>query len=184
MSQNSDSLRSVGVIVGVFAAIGVGLGLTGFISIGWIEGTFTSADQSGFANSLGQMFVGLVFLQSVIITFFTGPTVAALAGLVTGISKTSKTRAAGISGIGAFVGFYIMVLIAILVMSMAYSTSGGSGSGGSGSFDLVNTLVTAAKAGIPTAAVGVVAGYIGSHFEGINISLGQQSPSPQSMSDD
>lgn len=183
MSQKSNSFRSIGVIVGVFAAIGIGLGLTGFISLGWIEGAFTNPDQSEMANSFGQMFVGLVFLQSVIITFFTGPTVAALSGLVTGISKASKTRAAGISGVGAFIGFYVMVLIAILVMSMAYST-GGSGSGGSTSFDFGNTLITAAKAGIPTAAVGVVAGYIGGTFEGINISLGEESTSPRSVSDD
>lgn len=183
MSQQTSSLRSIGVIVGVFAAIGVGLGLTGFISIGWIQGTFTSPDQGEFANSLGQMFVGLVFLQSVIITFFTGPTVAALSGLVTGISHESRTRAAGISGVGAFVGFYVMVILAIVVMSLAYS-SGSDGSGGSSSFDIGNAFATAAKAGIPTAAVSVIAGYIGGNFEGINVSLGEQSPSGRSVSDD
>lgn len=183
MPQNTSPVRSIGVIVGVFAAIGVGLGLTGYISLSWVESVFTSADQSEMANSFGQMFVGLVFLQSVIITFFTGPTVAALSGLVTGISQASRTRAAGISGVGAFVGFYVMVVLAIVVMSLAYS-SGGDGSGGSSSVDMMNALTTAIQAGIPTAAVGVIAGYIGGSFEGISLSVGEQPAPGRSVSDD
>lgn len=183
MAQNTSPIRSIGVIVGVFAAIGIGLGLTGYISLGWVESTFTSADQSEMANSFGQMFVAIVFFQSVIVTFFTGPTVAALSGLVTGISQASRTRAAGISGVGAFVGFYIMVVLAIVVMSLAYG-SGGGGSGGSGSIDLINAFTIAAQAGIPTAAVGVVAGYIGGSFEGIHFSLSEQPTPERSVSDD
>lgn len=182
MSQKQNLSKGVGMIVGVFAAIGVGLGLTGYISVGWIQGTFTNPDQGEFANSIGQMFVGLVFLQSVIITFFTGPTVAAITGLLSGLSESSRTRSAGIGGLGSFVGFYVMVVVAIVVMSLAYGSGGGSG--GSESFDMGQAFVTAAKAGIPTAIVGVIAGYLGGSFDAINVSLDRQSPSGAGMSDD
>lgn len=183
MSQKSEPIKTVGLIIAVFAIVGVGLGLTGYLSLSWMQGTFTSSGQGEFANAIGQMFVAVIMLQSVILTFFTGPTVATITGLVGGAVTSSRKRAAAINGAGTFVGFYVMVVIAVFVMTQAYSSGGSSGSSES-TFQMGRALGTALQAGIPTAAVGVVAGYLGASFDSLDVSIGREQPAGSAHSDD
>lgn len=184
MLQKSQPIKTIGLIVAVFAAVGVGLGLTGYLSLSWMQGTLTSSGQGEFANAIGQMLVGVILLQSVILTFFTGPTVATITGLVGGAVTASRKRAAAINGAGTFVGFYVMVVVAVFVMTQAYGGGGSSGGSSESTFQMGKALGTAMKAGIPTAAVGVVAGYLGASFDSINVSIGREQPAGSPHSDD
>ena len=181
MSQEKNPLKIGGLVIAVFGIVGFGLGLTGYIGVDWIQGVFTT---EGSENVFGGLLVGLILLQSVLVTFLNGPTVAALTGLVTGTITKSQKRAAAINGAGTFVGFYIMVAVAIVVMTMAFD--GGSGSGGSSgsAFNMGQAMTAAAKAGIPTAAVGVAAGYLGGSFNAIDVSVSRNQAAGSTHSDD
>ncbi|WP_049972805.1 hypothetical protein [Haladaptatus cibarius] len=184
MYRTSNTGKNIGLIIAVFGVVGIGIGLTGFISVGWMQGTFTNPEQGEIANSFGQLFVGLILLQSIILAFFTGPTIATVTGLISGLSTADGKQAAVVNGVGSFVGFYVMVVVAVVVMSLAYD--GGSSSGGSSEslFDLGNTLTTALKVGIPTGAVGVIAGYLGTYFRTGVVSGGQRAGVSTAQSDD
>ncbi len=158
----SDTLKHFGLVIGVFAIIGAGLGLTGFFPLELANDEFVGGSQGDLAETMGQLMIAMVFLQSVIMALFAGPTVGALSGLLSGYSLQDSKRAVFVGGIGSFVGFYIMVAFAIVIMSMAIS--GGDGGSGQQTVDTGELLQPALKAGLPTGVVGALAGIIGTQF--------------------
>lgn len=162
-AQSSSTVRYVALVVAAFAVVGVGMGLTGYWGMSWLEGQLVGSSQSEMANAFGQMFVALVFVQSAFIALFTGPTVATLAGLTTGTSLRDGRQAAFVGGAGAFVGFFVMVVLAIGIMAAGFSTGSG-GDGGQSTIDAGEILGEMWKAGVPTALAGALAGYVGTRF--------------------
>lgn len=106
----------------------------------------------------------LVFFQSAMVAFFVGPVVAGLSGMLSGVSLRSW-REAIISGrIGAFVGFYIMVVVTIVIMSLALPETGGGRGGSRSQMDVGQVFSPMLKAGLPTGIVGMLCGYVGTRF--------------------
>lgn len=145
-------------VVIVFTAVGIGLGLSGYLSVGAAHEQFVGDSGGG---GFGEAFVAIILLQSSFTMFLLGPVVAATAGLLAGVVSTDKMSAIVGGGLGTFVGFYIMVTLGVVIMASAVEMGSGGGSGGgSGSFDgLIRPLV---GAGIPTTVVGAAMSLVGS----------------------
>lgn len=171
MSEKSKAVKYIGLVVGVFAITGIGLGTTGFMSLSATRSIFINPNQGEFARSLGEMFVGLLFIQSIIITLFIGPVISAVSGLFTGISLKHRRDAILAGGAGSFIGFYIMIFLAVFIMAMGFSSGSGSSGGGSGQFEATQFLGTAAKAAIPATISGAVGGYLGTSFIDVDLTV-------------
>lgn len=157
MSRAGDALA--GILV-VFGAIGVGMGLTGYNGVAWAQTQFLTAAGGGTAREFGPIFVALVYFQTANATFFVGPVVAVLAGLLFGTRLRRPRTAAAVVGGGSLVGFYVMALATVLVTSLALG-----GPAADQAFSLGQALGPLLTAGLPTALVGAVAGYVGSTVE-------------------
>jgi hypothetical protein len=159
----------VGILlfVVIFTTIGIGLGLTGYITVDMGEQMFGVNEESGGASSMEQgfaaLFIVLIVFQSAIIIFFTGPIVAGFSGAISGIMTPDLKDGVIVGGVGSFIGFYPMMFLALLIMFMAFDTgtNGGSSSGDS-SLNLGSMLVRLMIGGIPTGVVGAVTGALGS----------------------
>jgi hypothetical protein len=150
--------RAAGYSVLVFAVVGLGLGTSGYLSIGAAQDQLVSEEGIG----LGEALVGIIFLQSAFTMFFLGPVVAAPMGLLNGVLGDDRVSTIIGSGVGSLFGFYLMIIIGIVVMSMALEASGSGGGGSGGGFN--GTLQPALAAGIPTTLVGLITGYVGTRL--------------------
>lgn len=167
LSVNLDQsdFRTFGLIIAIFAAIGVGLGLTGFVTMEFAQQQFGAGpDSSEFARSLSQLFVGIIFFMSAVVTFFAGPISAGIGGVTSGVRVQGRNKGALLGGAGSFIGFYVMVILALGIMSMALGGGGGgtgNASNPSQSIDIGKNIGTLLKASLPTGITGVLAGVIG-----------------------
>lgn len=143
--------KSVGAVVAVFGLVGFGLGFSGFLTILSIKGQLSG----GAESAVGQLFVGVVFLQNVYTTFLLGSIVAAFTGLVVGYASDDQISAAIGGGIGSGVGFYVMAIITLVLLLLAMGGSGGEGS------DIGGLVLPFFGAGIPAAIVGLATAYTG-----------------------
>lgn len=159
--------KYIGFTVGVFAIVGVGIGLTGFFPLEYVVGEFSTTEGGQFAQAIGQLFIGVVFLQSIMMAMFTGPTVGGLTGLVSAFALEDRASSVVVGGLGGFVGFYVMVLIAVIVMSMAMPSGGDGGQATMGqATDLSRVLSPILKSGLPTGIVGALTGAVGAAYLG------------------
>jgi len=138
--------------IGIFSLLGVGLGLTGGITI------------SQLAGGGGGIFGGILVLVVLTFAFLIGPLVAVITGLRIGEEhgQSNETYIAG--GLGAVGGYLSMMLIVLLILSLAMSTlSGDAGTGtsatqsastsGSG-LDIGEYILPVIAVAIPTAITG------------------------------
>lgn len=168
-----------GLIVGVFAVIGFGIGITGYLGISYAQsqivagfetqfadafggnGLITVFDPSGPAQTLGQLILGLLFAQAILISLFIGPTIAGLTGLFVGQSVDELVPAGVVSTAGAFIGFYLMVCImtGFIWLALDIELSAISNDNGGTLFWVLFI------AGVPTGIVGGVCGLLGTMFD-------------------
>ncbi|MFC7166209.1 hypothetical protein [Halospeciosus flavus] len=155
-TAGSDRWRTAGLVVAVFAVVGVGLGLTGLVGLSWVKSRV-----GGGAFGMGQVVTTLAFLQSAVVTLLIGPTVGGIVGAILGRDATPGGARDGAfaAGVGSFFGFYVLAGLALFLMSLALG--GGDGGGGANLGDLVVPVV---QAGVPTALVGAGAALLGSRF--------------------
>ena len=151
----TKATETVGWIVATFAALGIAIGLAGYVSVSWGHEVFVVAAQGrgGTAERFGSIFVSVIFFQNVSVAFFVGLLASFATGLVFGSRMYDRTNAVLATGAGGLVGFYLMIVLAFLVMSMGMATPRG--------FDLGDALLPFLLAGIPSGIVGAVAGYFG-----------------------
>lgn len=163
-----DNLRTTGKTLGltvtVFAIIGIGIGLTGFFPMEYVVNQFSATGGGQIAQAIGQLLVGVVFLQSFLMAMFLGPTVAGVTGLVSALSLDDRGSAAIAGGVGGVVGFYLMVIIAIVIMSAAMPAGDGGGTGGQQATDLSQLLGPLLKSGFPSGLVGAATGVLGQSY--------------------
>lgn len=161
MASNRSVGLHVGLVIGALTIIGVGLGVTGYLTMGMVQDAFTTDGQtSGFA----QAFVALAFLQSAITVFFIGPVAGGLAGFASSIRHSDAERGTLVGGLGSFIGFYPMIVLAIYIMALAFDGGASTGDGGGGGFDILGNITTILVAGVPTGLVGAATGYLGTRF--------------------
>ncbi|EMA71715.1 hypothetical protein C462_05318 [Halorubrum distributum JCM 13916] len=145
----------------MFAVVGVGLGLSGYISINAVKQFFMNAE-TGEVGPLAQTFVALVALQTTFVVFLLGSIVSTVTGSRIAAEASSTKEAMIANGAASFVGFYVMVGLALVIMFTAVGSgdASGGGGGGGGNVDLGRFVSPILQVGIPTGLVGVAAGGI------------------------
>lgn len=127
-------------IVGMFTAVGGGY-VVGTILLSIVEGD-----------------VGAAFgIVAFFIPIFGAPIISMMTGIYTGLQMDGGTKSQmAVSGVGAFIGFFILLIL--LVIAAAIVDSNGGGGGGSGSLsDLFGPLIAF---GLGVAASGAGATYV------------------------
>lgn len=161
----TGSLRPAMALLGIFAIIGVSLGLAGHGGISMMNEQFVQGAEGEFSAGIGQLLVVAVFVQSSLTTVFLGPVVGTLGSVAVTRSQSLKSAVAT-GSIASLIGFFVMVGIAVFIMTMALSTgdaSGGTGGGGGGGGPGQVTKPILYSA-VPTAVAGGVGGLIGSRL--------------------
>lgn len=183
-SISRDALKIGGITLGIYVVVGVGIGLTGFVGIDWVNSATSSGGGSSF---FGAFFVLSVFFTSIVIALFTGPILAGSTGVFAGLSLEDSRLAVLTSGLASFFGFYLMVGIAILIIITAaggamdtggednttgetysdnsYQTTPTSSDDDSGGLvDTGRLLTSVVLAGFPTGIVGLSTAFLGNHL--------------------
>lgn len=159
------SIKHVGLTVGLFVVVGIGLGLSGYIAVDFVQGQFVNEADGELAQSFGQLFVVLIAIQTAFVTFLLGSVVSTVTGLAHSRGLRSRSDAAISNGVGSLVGFPIMVIIAVVLITMPLGGSGGGGDGGSSAVDIGQLLGQILLIAIPTTVVGTVVGWVGHGFQ-------------------
>jgi hypothetical protein len=143
--------RVAGLVVAVFAAVGLALGLVGYLTLSWAQARFV-AGAGGGANEFGPVFVGLVSFQTAATQMALAPVLSALLGTLAGSRFADVTRAVAVTGGSAAAGCLVMTVLAVAVTGLAGAAQGvGLGNA------LVPVVVTTAVGG----GVGAAAGGVG-----------------------
>lgn len=138
-------------VIGIFAVVGVGLGTTGYLGLS----IATDELMEGSGDAFGGLFVMLTFLQSALVSFLLGPTVAAVTGVISVRALEDNRTAIATNTVGAFVGFLLMTGIAVIIMSFGFPNMDGA------SFPIsASEIPMFVLAAIPTAIVGAAAAAI------------------------
>lgn len=165
MVQPQSRGKYLVITIAVFGLVGLGLGLTGYIGMSFAQDTFVDPTASELEQGFGELFVAIVFFQSMIVTLFAGPIVAGVTGLISGVTLHDRVSSAIVGGVGAFIGFYVMVITAIFIMSLGLSSnSGDGGSSADQGMQLSQMLSPVIKAALPTTVVGLGSGLLGTLF--------------------
>jgi hypothetical protein len=151
------SYRHIGAITALFVIIGIGLGFSGFIALEYTQTQLVDNANGDFAESIGQLLVVVIFLQSGFVSFLLGSIVASIGAVHTTSSTQSLTEAVLSNSIASLVGFPLMVVLAVGIMLLAFD-GGGSGSSGSGGspVDLLQLVSQVAIITVPTVLVGAI----------------------------
>ena len=161
MSRHSalpSARRQIGLIVGTFAAVGLALGVVGFVAADWARTQFVTAATGTDPATFGPVFVALSTFQTTITLFFAGPVVAATLGLLSGSRFADAGTAGLVAAGGALVGFFVMAGAGLAGLSLV------SGPGTGQTYSLAGAASPLLLSGVATALTGGVAGVLGSRF--------------------
>lgn len=155
-------LRYLAGGVGLFVAVGVGVGLAQNFTLAFLIEQLVSPG----TNPLDSTVVGMVLIVDVVTPFAIGPLVAAGTGLVVGAGYTDRPGGSALlAGVSSALGFVAMTFTALLLTFVVigqYSSGGGSGGGPFSPSDIVPVVFQTA---IPMAVVGGAAAYIRARLE-------------------
>lgn len=158
-----------GWIVAVFAVVGIGLGATGYVTTSLGTNAFGgggSGSAGAMQQAFAQLFAVLIVFQGTLVVFFSGPLVAMVTGLVSGSILWDTLDAIVAGGLGAFVGFYLLVFLSVPLMLIAIG--GGGGGGGSTtqtSLQFGKLVVPILVMGFPTGVVGAISAVVGNEMQ-------------------
>ena len=119
-------------VVGLFAALGAGLGLAANFTLGFFIEQFVEPG----TDPLDSTQVGIMFLVSIFFIYATGPLAAGVAGIGVGQALPDRDgTAAVVAGLGSFVGFFVFAGLGLFLtfsVLAEYGAGGGGGGGGGG----------------------------------------------------
>lgn len=148
--------------LGLFAAVGVGVGLVQNFTLGFLIEQLVEPGGNPLDNTL----VGIIVVVDVVTPFSLGPLVAAGVGLITGAGYADRRDVGtAVAAVVSGVGFVLMTLLALLLtfaVLQQYSSGGGAGNS---PFSPTALLPTVVQSGIPMAVVGGAAAYIRASLE-------------------
>jgi hypothetical protein len=111
--------RVLGLVVGLFLALGVGLGAAGHLAVGWAGRQFVAGASGASPAEFGPVFVALVAFQTTVATLLVGVAVAGLVGAMAGSRFVTARRAGLVAGGGSLLGFYAMGGTTVLLVTLA-----------------------------------------------------------------
>ncbi|GAB3318831.1 hypothetical protein [Haloplanus salinarum] len=150
--------RQVALIVTAFAAVGVALGVVGFVGTDWARTQFVTGATGNAPETFGPVFVALSALQTTVTLFFAGPVLAATVGLLSGSRFVDDGTAGAVAAGGSLVGFFVLAGAGLAGVALV------SGPGTDQTYPLVGAVGPLLLAGVATAATGGVAGLLGCRF--------------------
>lgn len=144
------------VVIGLFAVIGVGFGLTGIVTVEMIAGS---------GDDIGARFLTAVFLVSLLVVLLlTGSIVGAVSGLRIADRLDENARTVYLTSfVGTAVGYFVMVVIAVVLIGLV-SGGGGDGaaaSGGGGNlFGILDLVIPLVVLAVPVGLTGLGASFL------------------------
>ena len=116
-------------VVGLFAALGAGLGLAANFTLGFFIEQFVEPG----TDPLDSTQVGIMFLVSIFFIYATGPLAAGVAGIGVGQALPDRDgTAAVVAGVGSFVGFFVFAGLGLFLTFSVLAEYGAGGGGGGG----------------------------------------------------
>lgn len=134
-------------VIGLFAVIGVGFGLTGIIVVEMIAGS---------GDDIGTQILTAVFLVALLVVLLlAGSIIGAFSGLriADRLDETARTVYLT-SFVATAVGHFVMVVIAVVLIGLVTGGGGGGAGGGGSLFDVLDLV-------IPLVVLAVVVGLTG-----------------------
>ena len=158
-------------VIGVFAALGAGLGLAANFTLGFFIEQFVDPG----TDPLDSTQIGILLLVSIFVIYATGPVVAGLAGVgLGGMLPDREATAAVVAGVACFLGFFLFAGLALFLTFSVLSEygagagagSGGGGGGGGGPIEpsALGTLML--QVGLPVGLVGLATAYVTARVSG------------------
>lgn len=169
ISPRTTLSRSVATVLGLFLAVGVGLGLASYLGLDFLVVQFVDPGTDPTDNTI----VGILLIHAILTPLLLGPLVAGATSLLLGRTLPERPALATVSAAAtSAVGFYLMTVVALAItFAVLWQSSGAAaggaaagGAGGGSPFDPSALLSLVLRAGIPAAFVGAVAGYVGSRL--------------------
>lgn len=168
MSMSNNRIgRQLLYSIGIFALVGVGLGLVGFVVLTQLAG----------GNSMsGTIFSGILSIIILVIALFLGPVIAIIVGIQIG-NRNQSVSAYLTSLIGSAVGYIVMMLIVIAILSVGIGLV--SNSGGSGAMSGTSGDMSASGGGgfgqwiVPIIAISMITGLAGTGASYLQIQTNQ-----------
>ncbi len=145
----------VGLVVAVFAAVGVGVGVAGVAATGWAEAAFAT-EAGGDAGRFGPVFVAQLYLSVTAAALVGAPVLAGAIGLLVGSRSYRVGAAAATCGLGSGAG---ALLYGLVVVTLVVATQGDAATQAYGFTDALGPVVGVA---VGSALVGSIAGALGS----------------------
>lgn len=147
--QRPDVTSRLKTMVGTYALIGSGVGLTGYVFIGQL----LSGSSGSGPNVVGAMLALLVGLSLLVSVMVLGIGTGAIFGLYYGDDFPVDLQTSAVAtGLGTYAGFVLMSLITVVLVG-AQVTSGGGDSGGI-SLSVGKQFIPLLLSGIPAGLVG------------------------------
>lgn len=153
--------------VGIFALIGVGLGLVGFVVL----------TQSASGNNMADAIVSGIFsIMILVIALFLGPVIAAIVGIQMG-NRNQSSSVYFTSFVGNTIGYIVMMLIVLAILSIGIGLV--SNGGGSSTMGGTTGEVGASGGGgfgqwvFPIIAISVITGLTGTGARYLQIQANQ-----------
>ncbi|PSQ44624.1 hypothetical protein BRD14_00830 [Halobacteriales archaeon SW_5_68_122] len=116
-------------VIGLFAALGAGLGLAANFTLGFFIEQFVDPG----TDPLDSTQVGIMFLVSIFFIYATGPLAAGVAGIGVGQALPDRDGAAAVvAGVGSFVGFFVFAGLGLFLTFSVLAEYGAGGAGGGG----------------------------------------------------
>lgn len=147
--------EAIGVLVGLFALVGVAVGTVGATTTGWAEAAFAT-EATGPAAEFGPIFVAQLYLLTSATVVLAGPVLGAPLGTAFGMRTGSSAEGAVVGGVGCGLGSFAMALVAVAIIVWSQGAAAEQAHG------FAAVLQPAAVGGIAAGAVGGVAGVVGS----------------------
>lgn len=156
--DGSRPLRFAAGVLGLFVAVGVGVGLAQNFTLSLLIEQLVDPGTTPTDNTL----VGIVLVVDVVTPFALGPLVAVGTGALFGRAMPDAERAAAVlSGAAAGVGFVLMTFLSLFLTFVVLGQYGGGGGGsGGGPIDQGALFATVLETAIPVAVVGGLAALI------------------------
>lgn len=151
-------------IVGIFAALGAGLGLAANFTIGFFIEQFVEPG----TDPLDSTQIGIMLLVAIFFIYAVGPVAAGVAGV--GIAQLLPDRggtAAIVAAVGSFAGFFLYAGLALFFTFAVLAEYGsGVGGGGGGPIELSALGTLMFQVSLPVGLVGLASAYITARIAG------------------